>query len=260
MTTNHLLRIVFLFAALLCWPGQELSAQEDLPPRLKEFLSKSSFPELIKRFDQETVEITTVGRRARALAERTYTLGKGYRVQAFAGTQRNNAEQIATKLRSIQTDSVYMFQTQQGLYKVQVGDFTKRVEAELLMQELRYNDIQGVWVVETEIREPKTILTRPEPQPQEVNAAPEAPQEEFIPPTTIYYSIQIFATRERDKALDLRDRFAAEVNQPVEVVEQNSFWKVMVGQFDDRPEAERYIQTLNKRRFGDAWITQLVRQ
>ena len=252
-----------VFVALVLCFSHPAFAQ--MSPELKEFLSSKSFPELIRTFEKDRVTIHTIGKRAETIAARNYTIGKGYRCQAFAGSQRENAEKVAADLRALNLGEVYLFETPEGLYKVQMGDFSSRVEAEYMMQKLRYANIPGVWIVESDIHEPKvagggsapapiannSVITAPEPEPEPIELQPK-------PEINIHYSIQVFATRSHEKALELQKKFETETNQPTRIVKQQSIWKVMVGQFKSREEAEEYINTLAKRKFQDAWITQVV--
>ncbi len=262
------LSLRFILMALLGVVCFSHPAFAQMSPELKEFLSSKSFPELIRTFEKDKVTVRAIGKRAETIAARDYTIGKGYRCQAFAGSQRENAEKVAADLRALNLGQVYMMQTPEGLYKVQIGDFSSRVEAEYLMQKLRYANIPGVWIVESDIHEPKVgggvtgtgepapainntanAIQQPEPEPVELRPRPEI---------NIHYSIQVFATRSHEKALELQKKFETETNQPTRIVKQESIWKVMVGQFKSREEAEEYINTLAKRKFQDAWITQVV--
>lgn len=252
-------KYILISMAALFFIGGTAGAQ-NLPNKLKDYLNERSFPDLINSYDQRSVTLYSPGQRERALAAQPYTIGKGFRVQAFAGSQRMNAERVAEELQTLDLDSVYVLETGEGLYKVQMGNFTRRIDAEMLMQKLRYANVPGVWVVEADVHESKSPVS-PAPGAEDVaiplaNITPEP----IVPPSTLYYTIQIFASGDQEKALALKDKFESELNQPVEVVKQQSFWKVMVGQFETRDEADRYVKTLIKRRFQDAWITQLVRE
>ena len=252
--------------AIICLMALSYSAVGQMSPQLKEFLSSKSFPELINSFEKDKVTIRSIGTRAETIAARTYTVGKGYRCQAFAGSQRDNAEKVAADLRALNLGEVYMIETPEGLYKVQIGDFASRIDAEYMMQKLRYANIPGVWIVESDIHEPKITQGQPGAPlttgsssgdiriPDSDPLQLEEPRQEI----NIHYSIQVFATRSHEKALELQKKFESETNQPTRIVKQQSIWKVMVGQFKSREEAEQYINTLAKRKFKDAWITQIV--
>ncbi len=224
----------------------------EVPDHLKSFLENRSFLELIAKYKQEHITLKAEGKKANRIAARPYRIGKGYRCQAFAGTALANAQQIATRLRSLNFDSVYVFKGDRGLYKVQIGDFDNREGAVELLDQLRNAGIKNAWIVESDIRIAKS--------PEEKGAFEDqknSKQQQFDLEQKFFYAIQVFATSDSLKALKLSDVFQTETQNPTEVIREDSIWKVLIGRFKHRTEAEQLLRSLKRRRFVDAWITQV---
>jgi hypothetical protein len=242
-----------MFGALLILLVGSNSGFSQMSPDLKQFLESRSFPELINTYKRDHISLFTEGKRAKIIAARPYTVEKGYRCQVFAGTQKENAENAADKIRALQLDSVYVtYSDADGLYKVQVGNFDNRRDAEILLDKLRYAKVQGAWVVETDVHLPKSPEERQEYEAEQIK------QQEIEQQPGFYYAIQVFATSDSLKAYQLKDVLDKDLNQPVDVINHESTWKVLVGKFPDRSSAEEYLRVLKRERFGDAWITQVV--
>lgn len=78
----------------------------------------------------------------------------GYRVQIFASDYNERAEQIAAEAKFKFTEPVYVEYVPGtvGPYKVRVGDFKNRVDAEILREKARRMGYPDAWIVETEIK------------------------------------------------------------------------------------------------------------
>ncbi len=212
-------------------------------------LAEHNFLELIQKYKQgDRITLVSKGRRQARLEARPYRVEKGFRVQVFAGADLANARQVANRLKTLNLDSVYVVGPEAGLYKVQVGNFATRDAARDFNEKLRAAGINNAWVVEADVHTPRTTLRSSEASPRVVSSRTGSPG--------FYYAIQVFATRDYAKALQLRDAYQAETRHMTQVKQINSFWKVLIGKFDNRSEAEQLLQSL-KRRFGDAWITQV---
>ncbi len=221
-----------------------------MPNELKNFLESRSFTHLIETYKQEQISLKSVGEKAEQIAALPYKIGMGYRVQVFAGSNKGNATKIAEQLQELQLDSVYVMHSPDGLYKVQLGNFTDRKEAEILLDRLRHADVSGSWIVETDIHVPKS--TGGEEMATEQRSGVSVTGDAF------YYAIQVFATNDRSKALELGQSLEKEFQQPIKIYQQQSIWKVVVGRFSQRSAAEDFLQLVKQRKFEDAWITQIA--
>lgn len=235
---------------LMLWGGWSSPVYSQMPPNLKQFLESRSFPELISTYKRDRVSLITEGKRAKIIAAQPYRVEKGYRCQAFAGTQQENARRVAEQLRALQLDSVYVIY-ENSLYKVQIGNFDNRRDAEILLDKLRYSKVQGVWIVEADVHRPKSIEEQQAFQQQQLE------EQQFEEQPGYYYAIQVFATNDQLKAAQLKEALARDLGQPVEAISQASSWKVLVGKFSNRSGAEEYLKKLKREKFADAWITQV---
>lgn len=244
-----LTKLFGLFLLVFLWNATGYS---QMSPDLKQFLESRSFPELINTYKRDQISLFTEGQRAKAIASRPYTVGKGYRCQVFASTQLESAEQVAAKVRALELDSVYVIYSNDNLYKVQIGNFDNRKDAEILLDKLRYAKVQGAWIVETDIHVPKSPEEMQEYQEEQVK------QQELEAQPGFYYAIQVFATGDSIKAFQMKTELENSFTQPVQVINHQSTWKVLVGNFSERSSAEEFLRVLKKGKFKDAWITQVV--
>jgi hypothetical protein len=77
----------------------------------------------------------------------------GFRVQAFAGVDSFSTVKTAESIRKVVSDTVYVL-AEKGLFKIQVGDYLYRSEAENIRGKLQQNRYSGAWVVSRLIRVP----------------------------------------------------------------------------------------------------------
>ena len=250
LKSTHRLAIIWvtLLGIMLGYPR---TGQAQIPPRLKQFLESRNFMELIEAYKQEKIAIVSKGNRIKREEARPFVIGNGFRCQVFAGALKNNAEQIAEQLRKLNMDSVYVIETPSHLYKVQIGNFTTRRDAEIFLDRLRNAGVTDAWIVEADIHIPKD-----EPRPPAAEEPTPASEQELS--QSLYFTIQVFATNDSVKASRLKEKLQSQFDQPAVVAGQGSVWKVLVGKFTDRASAETFLQELRKRKFEDAWITQVA--
>jgi len=72
--------------------------------------------------------------------------------------------------------------------------------------------------------------------------------------TGTHYTVQISAAAAEETANRLSESVAADVNHPVFVDLEGSYWKVRVGAFPARSDAEEYRSVLVHMGFSDAWV------
>ena len=211
---------------------------------LKNFLKSRPFPQLIQQYAQETIELQLEGEVAREEKARPYRLVPGFRCQVFAGLNRSHALQVFHQAQKVALDSVYLLADSTGLFKVQVGNCRQRREAEILLDKLRFSGFPDAWIVKTNIHVPKLPRTT---QPTDSTAATTSP---------IFFGVQILATSSHSNARRARNRIRQAFSLPVQIVQQAPFWKVVVGQFPNRSEADSLREKLRQSGFRDAWVTQ----
>ena len=86
-----------------------------------------------------------IGRNEAAEAERL-----GYRVQVIASTVREEAEGVAEVVKGLFPVGVYIEYTE-PFFKIRVGNFKTREEAEKMREELAGYGFEDAWIVETAI-------------------------------------------------------------------------------------------------------------
>jgi len=239
------LSLIFMTIAVCVQP---LLAQ--LPTELRETLESKPFDQLVRDHAEEFVVLKTEGVRADQIEALPYVSAKGFRCQVFASTQLDKAEETANRMRALDLGNVHVVSSTSGLYKVQVGDFEKRVDAEIMLDKLRNGGVSGAWVVETDIELPKSSA--------EIAAVAEKQKRYTLPTNEMHYTIQVFLTSEIRKANDIKEELEKEVSQPVIIVEDGSRWRVYVGKFPTRLAAEDFKKLLQKRQYKDAWIRQIA--
>ena len=234
--------------------GSFLFAQtpnEDLKKDLKSFLENKSFPELLNEFKQETIQLTVTGRQERSIARRPYHMQDGYRCQVFAGTSLQKKKKIANQLKALNLDSVYVLQDE-SLFKVQVGNFQQRTDAEALLTQLQNAGYSGAWIIEGDVR-----VAKSEAEQQAIAEQENKLEQQFSSEQNYYYAIQVMATVDSEKAKQLSRDMELRTQQPVQAAPQGSIWKVLVGKFNSRTDAEQLLRELKKGGFNDAWVTQI---
>lgn len=101
------------------------------------------------RFERETVMTGTIRSDRRSEGP---PLAVGYRVQVFAARDRDAAAAFARELEGrLEGEPVYVERVEPW-WKVRVGDFRSREEAERLRDRLLAAGIEGAWTVRTTIR------------------------------------------------------------------------------------------------------------
>ena len=76
----------------------------------------------------------------------------GYRVQIFASIARDKAEEFVARARHGFTEKVYL-EFEEPYYKVRIGNFTTREDAEILRRKAISLGFKGSWIVGTIIEQ-----------------------------------------------------------------------------------------------------------
>ena len=245
-------RLLILIFLLPVMNGFSQSRTQPMDPQLKTFLESRRFPELLAKYKEDHIVLTVTGLNAYRVMTRNYEMQPGFRCQVFASASKESALKVAAQLRELVADSVYIIEDK-PLYKVQVGDYQKRTTAEETMLMLQRSGFPGTWIVETEVRVAKSAEAK-----QQIAAKQSELADKFNAEMGYSYAIQIMATANKQNAEDLAARLRGEILQPVAVVSHRGIWKVLVGRFKNRQEAEYLLTQLKSNGYFDAWITQLL--
>ncbi|MES2726238.1 MAG: SPOR domain-containing protein [Bacteroidota bacterium] len=62
---------------------------------------------------------------------------KGYRIQLFSGTERNNANAVKTKFLKLFPDQTAYLIYNQPYFKIRVGDFRTKIDAEIFYNKIK---------------------------------------------------------------------------------------------------------------------------
>ncbi len=163
----------------------------------------------------------------------------GFRVQAFAGLDSMRAVSLKSQLYPFLSDTIYILK-EGGLFKVQVGDFPYRSDADSIQRRLTINNIAGSWVVARKI----FIVS---------SSASSAP-----PPAVINdnykFKIQILATSDEARAMSLSQSLQQQFALPAFYLQVSGMYKVFLGKFLSREEAEPVLRQVRKEGYPDAWL------
>jgi len=108
-------------------------------------------PEEVASATTETTSTATVTAPKQKPQEKAVQTMMGYRVQIFATLKKENAQRVANKAKKVLSKPVYI-EYIPPFYKVRVGDFKNRQDAEEYKEYLRANGYPDAFVVETEIK------------------------------------------------------------------------------------------------------------
>ncbi|MBD3225656.1 MAG: hypothetical protein GF313_13085 [Caldithrix sp.] len=168
----------------------------------------------------------------------------GFRVQIFAGFDSLKANSLQYRLNQEMQDSVYI-KHEEELYKVQIGDFHYRPQADKLKRSLKNNQFPGAWTVQTIIQVP---ITAQDTTALSNNTSPtDTVSDEF-------FKIQVFATDDEAKALTMLQDLRSKFGLPVYYSKADILYKIFIGKFKTRLETEKKLKSVQKAGYTDAWI------
>lgn len=158
----------------------------------------------------------------------------GYRVQLFAGQNKEGAEKVREMAKDVTNFKIYILLASDDLYKVQVGDFKSKIDAEALRGKL-VGEFKGAFIAKAYINCNNTTTV-----------AEEAQSSGFF--------IQIGAFSSRPGAEQYQS-MAKEMNFTNCIIKrEDELYKVLVGSFETRENAETAKENLITSGFEGAWI------
>lgn len=164
---------------------------------------------------------------------------EGFRVQIFAGLDSINAAIAAKNIQNVSEDTVYFFK-EKGLFKVQIGDYLYRNPADMKVLDLRKDGFMDGWVVQRLISVPIDSTNKQKPETVQ-------PQENYA------FTIQVLATSDKQKAENLVRELGDHFNQE-SYFTSGTIYKIFVGKFTTREEAETVLQKVKQAGYKDAWL------
>lgn len=140
--------IIFLIGFCLSTKAQEAGVVE---------VSKDTLISILQNFRAENEINPTSSRSTISLGPKvidkskaTRVKRKGFRVQIFSGSNRADAQDVQNQFKSLHPDMEAYMTYQEPNYRVKVGDFTSRAEANNYMRILR-NQYSNVFVFQEDI-------------------------------------------------------------------------------------------------------------
>jgi len=224
-----------------------VSLRAQISGDLKQFLWQNNFSELIENYAEEKITLQDEGLWQKQFSQRSYREEPGLRVQLFAGAVEENAQTAAADIRSLSLDSVYVLE-ENGLFKVQLGNYQERLAAEKMLDQLRFREITNAWIVQTTIHVPKDSVNQ---------ALPAESGEDSSEYSQLIYTIQIFVTRDAANTEQVLQSLQNRLEQEGWVIRSGDFWKVVVGNFQEEAAAREFLNLLRSSGFPDAWLTQV---
>jgi hypothetical protein len=241
---NNYIKKFVLFFCIPIILGHYSEIFSQMSNDVRNFLWEKDFKELITEYAEEEVILRDLGDFKKRLELRSFTETNGYRVQTFAGSNKENADKMVSRLVQLNLDSVYVLE-ETGLYKVQIGNFTERLQAEKMLDLLRFQEISNSWIVGTIIHVPK--------QPVIISDSISAVKK----PPSYYFAIQLFVTKNEESAKIFSEKFTRDSGDPSRLIKNGEFWKVISGRYTLDSKARERLGEIRSSGYPDAWITQL---
>ena len=153
---------------------------------------------------------------------------KGYRVQIAAVLDQLRAQTIKTRAEQLLKQRVYVaYHARTRLYKLHVGNCQTATEAETLRRDTKTKGYPEAFIVRSGIE------TAPSP---------------YRIPKRIGYRVQIFSASGRGAAENaVKKARAALEREDIYIAFGPPYFKVHVGDFETKDEADKFVQTARKR-------------
>lgn len=175
---------------------------------------------------------------------------EGFRVQVFAGIDSLSATTIKYQVAQDVAEPAYLIY-ENGLYKIQVGNYPYRMDADQMKLRLNEKGYDGAWVVK------RMILIAD----QELVPATEEPVQSLVdetnPPAGTMvgaFRIQVLATGDPARAQELAAILQNQFNYRSFYESSGMLHKVFIGNFQTRAEAETMLRRVRENGYHDAWL------
>ena len=175
---------------------------------------------------------------------------EGYKVQIFAGIDSINAVPVFRQAHGVSPDSIYLFK-EKGLFKIQVGNYPYRYQADSSNMSLRKNGFPGAWVVKRPVLIPITPDESMVPDSTRMIIQPGRSMKEQTGGT---FKIQLIATSTVERAQMLVNDLHENRKYPAFFEKVGSLYKVYVGPFLTADEARQALESVRQSGYPDAWL------
>ena len=170
---------------------------------------------------------------------------EGYRVQVFAGVDSLKAVQSRNNLRGTIRDSTYIIK-EAGLFKVKAGNFLYYPPADSLKKLLKQNNFDRAWTARGIILVPNTIGRDSISTERVVSSQSQQPAK---------FRIQVFVTSDEAKALGMIQKLQQSISYPAAYLNIDNLYKIFVGRFPSRAEAESALEKVRNRGYPKAFLS-----
>ena len=167
---------------------------------------------------------------------------EGYRVQIFAGLDSINGLSVLAQANELAKDSVYFFK-EKGLYKIQVGDYQFRPQADSTKNFYSLNGFSGSWIVRRSIIIPVYDEQNDLKLTDQNKESAEAGR----------FKIQVVATSSEEKAKLIVQNLKTET-YPAFYEKTGNLFKVYIGFYNIEQEARQVLEKIRLSGFSDAWL------
>jgi cell division protein FtsN len=171
-------------------------------------------------------------------------------IQLGAFRQKRNAEAMRRKLEQIFGQKVDIV-VADNFYKVRINDIKTRAEVDQKIEVLRKNGITELWVITLKAKQQQRILVD---RADSVAVIRDITDTTGVQPVPALMSIQIGAFRSNNYAIALRNRMASLINNPVEIIVEDGYYKVRITGFTNRLDMERLLPSLGMMGLRDLWV------
>ncbi len=213
---------------------------------LKNYLWNRDIKNLIENEADEIIYLNDQGDSLRRIAAHPYQETAGIRVQLFAGIDFINAEKVAAEVRALDLDSVYVIE-EKGIYKVQLGNYTEQLEAEKMLDKLRFVGISNAWITQSTIHTPKKAS-------ESTTITHDLKGSDTL---KVVYAIQVFVTYSSDKAKRLAQKISQKFDN-TRILKQGQYWKILIGRYYSEEIARNKLSYIKNSGYPDAWLTQIT--
>jgi len=169
----------------------------------------------------------------------------GFRVQVAAATDSLNALDIRDQARLLTSDSIHLV-FEKGLYKIQIGDYQFRHQADAQKTKMRQNGFPGAWVLQRRITIPVDSTDFTIDQGDTATVAKQL--------VTGKYKIQLIATGSRERAEEIISEMQTNTSYHIFYEPIGNLFKVFVGYFETEQAAREALAKIRNSGYPDAWL------
>lgn len=169
-----------------------------------------------------------------------------FKIQIFATQKYDRAQAEKKRLRDITDKNIYLVK-EKNLWKVQIGDYTSRNEAEEERELIRRLGWVDAWLIQYRISTKSGVS-----QEKPTLAHSETPP--------MFFTVQLIATTNKTEAENMHNNLKLLSISDTKLFREGDFWKIQAGRFDSYNEAVKMLDQMRKMGFNDSWIIKRVKR